>query len=229
MLGTRNTRNPIGTTLVLDAGLTLARLLGTTDLWLCQAHHVFDVAQWKNSFVPLVTNSKTFRGLGYEEQAIASYHSKIQHNPPLLIHLFFSWHQNTRIVEYKHIRTTITHDGTCNGCWFLVIFPSYKTQSTTTTDELFKVQELIQGYISPMSSVRYPPQVGFLIAPEHSASEGKNRRYSDWEAGGLDCWSCLLGSAWWALWGMEPLCLARTPENTWFLPCTCRREPPQHF
>jgi hypothetical protein len=36
----------------------------------------------------------------------------------------------------------------------------------------------------------------------------------------------LPGSAWWALWGMEPLCLARTPENTWFLPCTCRREPP---
>lgn len=67
-------------------------------------------------------------------------------------------------------------------------FPKLQDPITTTTDELSKVQELIQGYISPMSSVRYPPLVGFLIAPEHSAYEDTSRRHSDWEeAGGLDC------------------------------------------
>lgn len=73
------------------------------------------------------------------------------------------------------------------GVRVFVIFPSYKTQFTNTTDEVSKVQELIRGCISPMSSVRYPPLVGFLIALEHSASEGTSRRHSDWEAGGLDC------------------------------------------
>ena len=66
-------------------------------------------------------------------------------------------------------------------------FPKLQDPITTTTDELSKVQELIQGYISPMSSVRYPPLAGFLIAPEHSASEGMSRKRCDWEAEGLDC------------------------------------------
>ena len=77
-----------------------------------------------------------------------------------------------------------------------------------------------------MSAARYPPLAGFLIAPEHSASEGTSMRCCDWEEGASGCWSCLPGTAGWDLWGMEPWCLAHTPESTLFPPCTCRREPP---
>ena len=51
-------------------------------------------------------------------------------------------------------------------------------------------------------------------------------RCCDWEEGASGCWSCLPGTAGWDLWGMEPWCLAHTPESTLFPPCTCRREPP---
>lgn len=50
-----------------------------------------------------------------------------------------------------------------------------------------KVQESIQGCTSLMSAVRYPPLAVFLIAPEHSTSEGMSTRYCDWEEGGLGC------------------------------------------
>lgn len=66
-------------------------------------------------------------------------------------------------------------------------FPKPYDHITSTIDELSKVQESIQGCTSLMPAVRYPPLAVFLIAPEHSGSEGMSTRYCDWEEGGLGC------------------------------------------
>lgn len=65
--------------------------------------------------------------------------------------------------------------------------PKLQDPVISTTDELSKVQELIQGCTSLMSAVRYLHLAGFLIAPEHSVSEGTSARCCDWGEGGSGC------------------------------------------
>lgn len=116
---------------------------------------------------------------------------------------FISHHSRTKIYVYSFILQPIskhhntyreieTHHGTCYGLMGANLvrftdFPKLQDPITITTDELSKVRELIQGCTSLTLAVHYPHLAGFLIAPEHSASEGTSMMCCDWGEGGSGC------------------------------------------